>query len=279
MTNLVAAYLQLVYDASNRKAISYSRRRFLMHGVLSPEELIADLQNALQQRHPKPHPIRQLLLSGRLTKEQLQWWAKNQFHEFRNIHRFFGIRYQKCPVPELRRLLLENMVEEEGEDLFGGKYPSHRELWVQFAGGLGIPADEILNYEPLPAIRAALEMYVSLVQQSHWAVAIGTGLVFEGGGPKRMKEEREAMEKYYPWIPTSTLDFFRAHEYHDEGHGDMVTKVIKQHCMEERLQAEMREAVKQRADIMWLQNDSIYNAFVRPSLTPQTIQEIEGPLG
>jgi len=249
-----------------------------MPGMHSPEELIADLQNTLQQRHPKPHPIRQLLLSGRLTREQLQWWAKNQFHEFRNIHRFFGIRYHKCPVPELRRLLLENMVEEEGEDLFGGKYPSHRELWVQFAGGLGIPADEILNYEPLPAIRAALEMYVSLVQQSHWAVAIGTGLVFEGGGPKRMKEEREAIEKYYSWIPTRSLDFFRAHEYHDEGHGDMVTKVIKQHCMEERLQAEMREAVKQRADIMWLQNDSIYNAFVRPSLAPQIIEEIEGSL-
>jgi coenzyme PQQ biosynthesis protein C len=279
MTNLVAASRQLVYDASNRKAISYSGRRYLMHGMLSPEQLIADLQHALQQRHPRPHPIRQLLLSGRLTQEQLQWWAKNQFHEFRNIHRFFGIRYHKCPVPELRRLLLENMVEEEGEDLFGGKYPSHRELWVQFAGGLGIPADEILNYEPLPAIRAALEMYVSLVQQSHWAVAIGTGLVFEGGGPKRMKEEREAIEKYYSWIPTSTLDFFRAHEYHDEGHGDMVTQVIKQHCMEERLQAEMREAVKQRADIMWLQNDSIYNAFVRSSLARQTIEEVEGPLG
>ena len=36
-----------------------------------------------------------------------------------------------------------------------------------------------------------------------------------------MKEEREAIEKYYTWIPTSCLDFFRAHEYHDEGHGNM----------------------------------------------------------
>ena len=249
-----------------------------MNRILSPQELISDLQQTLQERHPKPHPVRQLLLSGRLTKGQLQGWAKNQFHEFRNIHRFFGIRYQKCPIPELRRLLLENMVEEEGEDLFGGKYPSHRELWVQFAGGLDIAPDEILNYEPLPGIRAALEMYVSLVQQSHWAVAIGTGLVFEGGGPRRMKEEREAIEKYYPWIPTHSLDFFRAHEYHDEGHGDMVSNVIKQHCMEEKLQNEMREAVRQRADIMWLQNDSIYNAFVRPSLAPETIGEIEGRL-
>lgn len=249
-----------------------------MKVLLGPEELIADLQSALQRRHPQPHPVRQLLLSGRLTREQLQAWARNQFHEFRNIHRFFGIRYQKCPVPELRRMLLENMVEEEGEDLFGGKYPSHRDLWVKFVEGIGIARDDILNYEPLPGIRAALEMYVSLVDRSHWAVAIGTGLVFEGGGPRRMKEEREALEKHYSWIPPSCLDFFRAHEYHDEGHGNMVIDVIKQHCMDEKLQGEMRFAVEQRADIMWLQNDCIYNAFVRPLLSPETIREIEGRL-
>src|SRR3990172_784020 len=71
--------------------------------LLAPEALIADLQETLRKRYGRPHPVRQLLLTGRLTKEQRQWWAKNLFHEFRNIHRFFGVRYQKCPVPELRR--------------------------------------------------------------------------------------------------------------------------------------------------------------------------------
>lgn len=246
-----------------------------MAKTLPPEELIADLKETLRKRYPRPHPVRQLLFAGRLTKEQLQGWAQNQFHEFRNIHRFFGLRYHKCPVPELRRALLENMVEEEGEDLFGGKYPSHRELWVRFGEGLGIPRDEMLNYIPLPGIRAALEMYVSLVQQSQWVVAIGTGMVFEGEGPKRMREEREALEKNYPWIPSESLEFFRAHEYHDEGHGSMVIDVIKNHCMEEHLQNEMREAVKTRADIMWLQNETIYQAFVRPTLTPETARELE----
>jgi hypothetical protein len=56
----------------------------------------------------------------------------------------------------------------------------------------------------------------------------------------------------------------------------MVIEVIKQHCMEEKLQQEMREAVGQRADIMWLQNDCIYNAFVRPWLSAETLREIEG---
>jgi hypothetical protein len=36
--------------------------------------------------------------------------------------------------------------------------------------------------------------------------------------------------------------------------------------------------VKQRADIMWLQNDCIYNAFVRPFVSPAIIGEIEGRL-
>ncbi len=244
--------------------------------ILSPEALILDLQETLRKRYPRPHPVRQLLLTGRLTKEHLQAWVKNQFHEFRNIHRFFGVRYQKCPVPELRRALLENMVEEEGEDLFGGKYPSHAELWVRFAEGTGIPREEISNYVPLPGIRAALEMYVQLVQHSHWAVAIGTGLVFEGEGPKRMREEREALERHYSWIPSLALDFFRAHEYHDEGHGNAVIDVIKRHCMEEHLQKEMREAVKTRTDIMWLQNESIYQSFVRPTLSPEIVRELEG---
>src|SRR5215831_10481075 len=109
-------------------------------------------------------------------------------------------------------------------------------------------------------------------------VAIGTGLVFEGAGPKRMKEEREALEKYYPWVLSDCLDFFRAHEYHDQGHANMVIDLIEQHCMEEHLQHEMREAVRQRADIMWLQNDCIYHAFVRPSFSRETIQEIERQL-
>lgn len=246
--------------------------------LLSPQQLILNLQENIRKRYPRPHPLRQLLLTGRLSKEQLQWWIKNQFHEFRNIHRFFGIRYQKCPVPEMRRALLENMVEEEGEDLFGGKYPSHAELWTRFGEGAGIDRKEMLSYEPLPGIRAALEMYVQLVQQSHWAVAIGTGLVFEGEGPRRMREEREALQRHYGWIPPAALDFFRAHEYHDEGHGNTVIDVIKKYCMEEHLQEEMSSAVKTRTDIMWLQNESIYHAYVRPALAFDVIHEIEGRL-
>jgi len=246
--------------------------------VLEPKELVLNLRETLRNRHPI-HPLRKLLLTGKLSKEQIQGWAKNQFHEFHNIHRFFGIRYQKCPIPELRRALIENMVEEEGEDIFGGKHPSHAELWIRFGEATGIPRDEMQSYEPLPGVKAALEMYVHLVQQSSWAVAIGTGLVFEGEGPKRMGEERQALEKHYQWIPSEGLEFFRAHEYHDEGHGNFIVDVIKNHIMEKHLQDEMRVAVETRVDTMWLQSESIYEAFVRPSLSPDVVHELEARPG
>ncbi|MFQ5541767.1 MAG: hypothetical protein ACE5E2_02975, partial [Candidatus Binatia bacterium] len=82
-------------------------------------------------------------------------------------------------------------------------------------------------------------------------------------------------EKYYPWIASEGLEFFRAHEYHDEGHGNFIVDVIKNHIMEKHLQDEMRTAVENRVDTMWLQNESIYEAFVRPSLTPDVIRELE----
>jgi len=54
--------------------------------------------------------------------------------------------------------------------------------------------------------------------------------------------------------------------------------VIKDHCMKEHLQEEMRAAVKSRTDMMWLQNESIYQAFVRPALSREIIEEVEGRL-
>ena len=93
-----------------------------------------------------------------------------------------------------------------------------------------------------------------------------------------MGEERGALEKHYTWIPSGALDFFRAHEYHDVGHGNTVVDVIKKYCMEKHLQDELRYAVKTRSDIMWLQNECIYQVFVRSSLSSEVAQELESRL-
>ena len=39
------------------------------------------------------------------------------------------------------------------------------------------------------------------------------------------------------------------------------------------------EVVKTRADIMWLQNKTIYQAFVRPTLAAEAARELETRLG
>ena len=45
--------------------------------------------------------------------------------------------------------------------------------------------------------------------------------------------------------------------------------------MDGGLQEDMRAAVRTRVDIMWLQNESIYQAFVRPQLSPETADQLE----
>lgn len=45
--------------------------------------------------------------------------------------------------------------------------------------------------------------------------------------------------------------------------------------MDGGLQEEMRAAVRTRVDIMWLQNESIYQAFIRPQLGPELLGRLE----
>ena len=116
-----------------------------------------------------------------------------------------------------------NMVEEEGEDLFGGKYPSHRDLWVQFAKGLGIARDDILNYEPLPVIRAALEMYYRLYSKVIGQLPSARGSYSKGPAQADERGTRSVREI----LPVDSNSQF---------------------CLEEKLQNQMREAVKSKGD-------------------------------
>ena len=207
--------------------------------VLEPEALIDDLRRVLRGRYPV-HPLRRLLLAGELTREQLQGWAKNQFHEFRNIHRFFASATRSAPSRRCAGCCWRTWWRRRARTCSAASTPATPSCGPDSARGWASPRDEMQGYEPLPGIKAALEMYVQLVQQSHWAVAIGTGLVFEGEGPQA--HGRGAAGARDP-LCLDSLGFpglLRAHEYHDEGHGNFIVDVIKDHVMDGGLQEEMR---------------------------------------
>jgi len=101
---------------------------FKLERKLDPDEFIETFFEVNKNDHQRPpHPWDALFREGKCTKEQLQGWAKERYYFVKNVPtKEYSILFN-CPYAEVHRMWLPKAIEEEGEDLFGGKYPSHRD--------------------------------------------------------------------------------------------------------------------------------------------------------
>src|SRR5690348_18053695 len=94
--------------------------------------MLIDLKVA--ERAMLKHPFYQAWTEGRLPLDELRAYARHYFHHVEAFPRAVSAVHSACPDREGRRMLAENLAEEEGLD--AGKQ-DHATLWLMFACGLG----------------------------------------------------------------------------------------------------------------------------------------------
>src|ERR1700759_5672530 len=80
------------------------------------------------------HPFYQAWTEGRLPLDTLRAYARQYFHHVEVFPRAVSAVHSACDDRDGRRMLAENLAEEEGIDT--GKQ-DHATLWLMFAAGLG----------------------------------------------------------------------------------------------------------------------------------------------
>ena len=80
------------------------------------------------------HPFYQAWTEGRLPLDTLRAYSRQYFHHVEAFPRAVSAVHSACPDRDGRRMLAENLAEEEG--LEAGKQ-DHASLWLMFACGLG----------------------------------------------------------------------------------------------------------------------------------------------
>src|SRR5438874_12542610 len=80
------------------------------------------------------HPFYQAWTEGQLPLDTLRAYARQYFHHVEAFPRAVSAVLSACPDRDGRRMLAENLAEEEGID--AGKQ-DHATLWMMFACGLG----------------------------------------------------------------------------------------------------------------------------------------------
>jgi pyrroloquinoline-quinone synthase len=161
------------------------------------------------------HPFYQAWTEGRLPLDTLRAYARQYFHHVEAFPRAVSAVHSGCDDRDGRRMLAENLAEEEGVE--SGK-EDHATLWLMFASGLGESEEAVRAQGLNPETRALIDTFRRLSRRSY-ASGLGALYAYESQFPAVAKAKIEGLNDRYGIDDEPTLRFFRVHETADVEHG------------------------------------------------------------
>src|SRR5437764_9503560 len=203
------------------------------------------IDSKVAERAMLKHPFYQAWTEGRLPLDTLRAYARQYFHHVEAFPRAVSAVHSTCPDRDGRRMLAENLAEEEGIE--GGKQ-DHASLWLMFACGLGesetAVREEALNRET----QALIDTFRRLSRQSY-AAGLGALYVYENQFPGVASAKIEGLVERYGIRDEETLRFFRVHENADVEHSAVCRQLLDRLPAAER--AEAIAAGEELAGALW----------------------------
>lgn len=226
------------------------------------EEFIQLAKETVLTHHTKiNHPFCVKLFRGEWSLKQLQAWALQEYHGvMQTLRNDANIVANAGSLDEIRQQLLV-LIEEAGEDLVGGKYPAHPELFIRFAEGLGLKREEVVNSEP----SALMQLIIDNERYKGLRLTIG-------GLPTnlRLGERINALvfpiwadvlkEKYQ--VAPEALEFYYAHAV-DINHGKVGEEILVKRIGTKETQHEVWMQLKRGQAKQWINYGAYHQAALQ----------------
>jgi pyrroloquinoline-quinone synthase len=178
------------------------------------QALSAQIASAVAGRSMLAHPFYRAWEDGNLSRETLAAYAAQYFHHVEAFPRAVSAVHSHCPDARGRKLLAENLAEEEG---LGEGKQDHATLWLAFASGLGVDEATARRVEVLPETRALIETFARLSRQSY-AAGLGALFAYESQLPGIAATKIKGLIERYGISTPEALRFFTVHEQADVEH-------------------------------------------------------------
>jgi pyrroloquinoline-quinone synthase len=203
------------------------------------------IDSKVAERAMLSHPFYQAWTEGRLSLDTLRFYARQYFHHVEAFPRAVSAVHSACPDRDGRRMLAENLAEEEGIE--AGKQ-DHATLWLMFAGGLGEDEAGVREQALNPETRDLIDTFRRLSRKSY-ASGLGALYAYESQFPGVASAKIEGLIDRYGISEEETLRFFRVHEYADVEHSAVCRELLDR--LPEAEQAEAIAAGEELAGALW----------------------------
>src|SRR5437764_2759488 len=203
------------------------------------------IDSKVAERAMLKHPFYQAWTEGRLPLDTLRAYARQYFHHVEAFPRAVSAVHSTCPDRDGRRMLAENLAEEEGIE--AGKQ-DHASLWLMFACGLGESEDSVRAQDLNPETQALIDTFRRLSRQSY-ASGLGALYAYESQFPAVASAKIEGLIDRYGISDEETLRFFRVHESADVEHSAVCRSLLDR--LPEAERAEAVVAGEELAAALW----------------------------
>jgi pyrroloquinoline-quinone synthase len=180
------------------------------------------IDSKVAERAMLSHPFYRAWTEGRLPLETLQSYARQYFHHVEAFPRAVSAVHSACPDRDGRRMLAENLAEEEGVE--AGKQ-DHASLWMMFACGLGESEQSVRGQQLNPETEALIDAFRRLSRKSY-ASGLGALYAYESQFPAVAAAKIEGLIDRYGIADEETLRFFRVHEAADVEHSSICRALL-----------------------------------------------------
>jgi pyrroloquinoline-quinone synthase len=205
----------------------------------------AAIDRKVSERAMLKHPFYQAWTEGRLSLDTLRAYARQYFHHVEAFPRAVSAVHSACPDREGRRMLAENLAEEEGLE---SSKQDHATLWLMFACGLGESDAAVRSQQLNRETEALIDTFRRLSRKSY-ASGLGALYAYESQFPGVASAKIEGLIDRYGIADEETLRFFRVHESADIEHSAVCRALLDR--LPEAEREEAIDAGEELAGALW----------------------------
>ena len=190
-----------------------------------------ELNKKLDKYHLLNHPFYKSWNDGKLTREIIKDYAEQYYQHVKAFPRYISATHSLCEDIERRKILLENLQDEENRD------EDHPKLWKNFAFAMGSSKKEIESVKEEKFTTELIENFFKNGRSSY-AEGLASLYTYERQIPEIAETKIQGLKKFYGVSSKEGLEFFEAHKSADVIHRAECEKLLDGLSKEEQKKAE-----------------------------------------
>ena len=189
------------------------------------------LNKKLDKYHLLNHSFYKSWNDGKLTREIIKDYAEQYYQHVKAFPRYISATHSLCEDIEKRKILLENLQDEENPGA------DHPKLWKNFALAIGADGKKIEKVQQESFTKNLINNFFKQGRKSY-AEGLASLYTYERQIPEIAETKIRGLKNFYGVTSKEGLEFFEAHKAADVIHRKECEKLLDALTEEEKSKAE-----------------------------------------